>query len=238
MTQQISPEPLRRDTSGRVSRLDELVSAAARVFADRGYERASLQQVADVLGFDKASIYHYVAGKEALLFEVCRDVHAGLTDNVEQTRAEPGTVLDRLRSFVVRHVLLTLRNMPESVVFHRDFDSLSESHRAEILAARNQYAMFVEELVGEGQAVGLIRSDMPARVLAFGTLAAGNYVHRWFRDDHEWSGEAVAGWCADFVIGAIGVASADMTRRVVDAQALGDLLGQLERVVAQLQRYL
>ena len=49
---------LRPAPSGR-RRLSEVVDAAAKVFARRGYHGASTQDIADVLGIRQASLYYY-----------------------------------------------------------------------------------------------------------------------------------------------------------------------------------
>ena len=52
-------------------RADEIIDAAARVFAERGYHGATTQAIADVLGMRQASLYYYFPSKEAALEEVC-----------------------------------------------------------------------------------------------------------------------------------------------------------------------
>ena len=52
-------------------RADEIIDAAARVFAERGYHGTSTQAIADVLGMRQASLYYYFPSKEAALELVC-----------------------------------------------------------------------------------------------------------------------------------------------------------------------
>lgn len=47
-----------------------ILKTAARVFADTGFVRASMSQVAKDCGISKANIYHYYSGKDALLFDI------------------------------------------------------------------------------------------------------------------------------------------------------------------------
>ncbi|TNJ44833.1 TetR/AcrR family transcriptional regulator [Phaeobacter sp. B1627] len=48
----------------------QILGAAARLFAEEGYDRASMTRIAQACGISKANIYHYYDGKEALLFDV------------------------------------------------------------------------------------------------------------------------------------------------------------------------
>jgi AcrR family transcriptional regulator len=49
---------------------DALVEAATEVFARRGYEGASLEEIAETAGFTRGAIYKHFAGKEELFFAV------------------------------------------------------------------------------------------------------------------------------------------------------------------------
>ena len=60
----------RRSTSQR-RRAPQIIEAAARVFAERGFHGATTQDIADVLGIRQASLYYYFSSKEAALELVC-----------------------------------------------------------------------------------------------------------------------------------------------------------------------
>src|SRR2546423_13897044 len=52
------------------ARREELPRIAARLFAERGYQGTSLADLAGALGVQKPSLYHHIASKEDLLWEV------------------------------------------------------------------------------------------------------------------------------------------------------------------------
>src|SRR5256885_16857946 len=54
------------------ARREELTRIAARLFAERGYQGTSLADLAAELGVQKPSLYHHIASKEDLLWEVAR----------------------------------------------------------------------------------------------------------------------------------------------------------------------
>src|SRR4051794_19908483 len=55
------------------ARRQELTRVAARLFAERGYQGTSLADLAEALGMQKASLYHHIASKEDLLWEVAAE---------------------------------------------------------------------------------------------------------------------------------------------------------------------
>ena len=52
-------------------RAPQIIDAAARVFAERGFHGATTQDIANVLGIRQASLYYYFSSKEAALELVC-----------------------------------------------------------------------------------------------------------------------------------------------------------------------
>src|SRR3954468_14169102 len=90
----------------------EVLDAAARVFYERGYANASVQDVADELGILKGSLYHYIETKEDLLSrlpaETPDDAPRILDDVGAATELDP---IDRLRLYVRRQVEFNMDNL-------------------------------------------------------------------------------------------------------------------------------
>jgi len=61
---------LKQDAETYTKRRREIFEAAAQLFKKNGYERTSLNDVAEALDSDRATIYYYVASKKELLHEV------------------------------------------------------------------------------------------------------------------------------------------------------------------------
>lgn len=69
-----------------------ILKTAAKVFADTGYDRAAMSQLAVACGISKASIYHYYSSKETLLFDILKHHLIDLLDSinaVELTGSDP-----------------------------------------------------------------------------------------------------------------------------------------------------
>src|SRR3990167_7500453 len=101
-------------------RLTEVIDAAARVFARRGYHGASTQDIADVLGIRQASLYYYFASKESALEAVCSD---GVEDYAVRALAVlrgQGTASDKVAKLVFHHLSPVVERQDYTVVFHRE----------------------------------------------------------------------------------------------------------------------
>ncbi len=76
------PDPARRDR-----RREEILDAAARVFAERGFAETEVQQVADALGVGKATVYRHFPSKEALFLAALDARMAALDARMEEIRS-------------------------------------------------------------------------------------------------------------------------------------------------------
>src|SRR5687767_4761450 len=74
-----------RKPRDREQRWDEIVEAAANVFYEKGYEGASLQDIASAVGLLKGSIYYYIDTKEDLLFELVMRAQAVWFTTLEES---------------------------------------------------------------------------------------------------------------------------------------------------------
>src|SRR3954469_22815868 len=108
----------------------EVLDAAARVFARRGYANATVEQVAAELGILKGSIYYYVKTKDDLLFGVVQQLMKRSEAVYAEVAAEPD--LDPLERFALclrRAVRLTADNLPSISVYHHDANLLEGTRR-------------------------------------------------------------------------------------------------------------
>ncbi len=170
--------------------IDALLDVAVRVFLRRGYDGASLDQVAAAAGITKASIYYHVDGKEALLkLGVARALDA-LFAVLDEPAAREGRALTRLRHVVRRTVEITVARLPEVALLLRVRGN-TETERW-VLDQRRRFDRLIAEIVAEAQAGGELRRDIDAALatrLLFGML---NSITEWYRPEGGMGGEEIA----------------------------------------------
>ena len=127
----------------------ELTRVAARLFAERGYQGTSLADLADELGMQKPSLYHHIASKEDLLWEVAWEgaeaFHAGL-DGVPA--AAPAT--ERIRLALRAHLAVVAGQLDIATVFVREWRYLEGERRERFVAERRRYEERIRALYREG----------------------------------------------------------------------------------------
>jgi AcrR family transcriptional regulator len=78
-----------------------ILTTAAKVFADTGFARTSMSQVAKDCGISKANIYHYYDSKDGLLFDILDTYLRALRDRIHGLQLDGLTPAEQLKSIVM-----------------------------------------------------------------------------------------------------------------------------------------
>jgi AcrR family transcriptional regulator len=162
------------------ARREELTRIAARLFAEQGYQGTSLADLAEALGVQKASLYHHIASKEDLLWEVAWDgaeaFHAGL-DAVPAS----APAAERIRLALQAHLAVVGQQLDVATVFVREWRYLSDERRARFLVERRRYEERIRELFRAGVEESQLRTDLDVSTAALLFLSAANWAYTWLR---------------------------------------------------------
>ena len=159
--------------------IDSLTDVALRVFAERGYDGASMDDVARAAGITKASIYHHVSGKEALLERGLGRALDALFAILDEPAARDGRAVDRLRHIVERVADTTMQLLPELTVLFR-IHGASKSER-DAVERRRTFDRLVTGIIAQAQRDGDVRRDLEPRLVARLIFGMSNSVVEWYR---------------------------------------------------------
>jgi TetR/AcrR family transcriptional regulator len=155
-----------------------ILSAAARVFADGGYDRTSMATLAGECGVSKALLYHYYASKEALLHDILCSHLEALAAAVEDAPAGPPEA--RLRA-LISALLEAYRDADaEHRLQANALGALPEEAQAELRALlRRLVERFAEAVKAANPALAESPRLKPATMALFGML---NWYYMWGRE--------------------------------------------------------
>ena len=161
-------------------RAAEILAAAAKVFARRGYHGASTQDIADVLRVRQASIYYYFDSKEAALEAVCADGLADFGTRSQTILRGPGTASEKVAKLVFQHLSPALERQDFSLVFLRERRFLPRLARERIRALERRYERIIQNVIEQGVANGEFRADLDPRMATLALLGLGNSAVAWY----------------------------------------------------------
>jgi AcrR family transcriptional regulator len=173
-------------------RRELLLTSAAEVFARQGYRATSLDDIAGMLGVRKASLYHYINGKQDLLLEIYDRLMDRIERDVGPIAEDQSLPADeRLRRMVLAHISVVAEERDMMTVVVREEFELEEPRQSAIIKRKHDYEALFERVVSEGQEDGVFRNLTP-RLVVLGLLGMANWMYQWFRADR-YSADEVAG---------------------------------------------
>ena len=183
---------LRRSAGSPRRRAPEIIEAAARVFAERGYHGASTQDIADVLGIRQASLYYYFPSKEVALEVVCTLGVDEFVDREAAVAAGPGTAAEKIRAIVHAH-LLPMRDRRDFVcVFLRERHHLPDASRKRVGRSSRRLERIIQGVFEAGVRSGEFRENLDCRLATLALLGMCNAAPAWLGKEPDASIERVA----------------------------------------------
>jgi len=176
-----------------------ILSAAARAFAEGGYDRTSMAALAGECGVSKALLYHYYASKEVLLHDILRSHLEALVAVVE---AVPGSgPEDRLRA-LISALLDAYRDADaEHKLQANALAALPEAAQAELRGLqRRLVAIFTQAVKAAHPALAESPRLTPATMALFGML---NWFYMWRREGGPVSREDYASMVATLFLDGV-----------------------------------
>jgi TetR/AcrR family transcriptional regulator, cholesterol catabolism regulator len=195
-----------------VNSRDDLITAATRVFAEKGYSATSLRDIATAAGIQRGSVYHHVASKEELLLQ-------GLLPALEQATIEVESVVNdalaqpapdfaqALRTAIATHLHCLYGNASLEGVKIYLAENLLASHseltpaaKSRLRSMTSRHQANLTRLLQAGISAGTFRPGLDAKLEAYLVLGMCNWVSRWYRADGVWSLDQISEAITDMVV--------------------------------------
>jgi AcrR family transcriptional regulator len=186
----------------------QILETAARLICEKGYDGASIQDIADACGLTKAGLYHHIRSKEHLLLEI---QNYGMDVFEEQVLSQVIAIADpieRLKTCMLKNVLLVTQGWSKEVtIILHEHATLTGEARAQINARKKRYVRFLETSFAEAIRSGRMRPVNPT-VAAFSFLGMVLWIYKWFRPDGEISAEELAAEMKNVLFGGLEIGAA------------------------------
>ena len=168
--------------SNGTSRREELLAVAAKLFAARGYHGTRMDDVADAVGLNKATVYHYYASKSLILW----DIYKSTADFTVDALHDDPTASARETIFNFTRRLLTgiATDLESAAVYFQEGPYITEWFTEEQVAyirkAETTVYEHVRDVIDRGIASGEF-NDCDSHVLALGYIGMTLGAYRWLR---------------------------------------------------------
>ncbi len=175
-------EAERVERSNYDDKLGLILRTAARVFAKKGYHRASIRDISRATGVSLSGLYYYFDSKEELLFLVQDHCFRMVLDNLDEMLIGVRDALRRLRLLVENHLRFFVGNMEETKVLSHEPDALTGEFREKVNDLKRRYTDITGEIIEE---IRPEDSNLDDRVATFALFGMMNWIHTWYRPDRD-----------------------------------------------------
>jgi AcrR family transcriptional regulator len=220
------PRP-QRSTVRRELLFGELLDKAAALFAERGYEATSLQDIATAVGISRPALYHYVTGKEDLLTALVRQASEAPDEAITQIAHRLDvSPLEKVRLLTQLLVRVRATSPGHFRILDRADAVLPTDIREKHLEARRHTLSELTAVIADGINRGDFKAIDPG-LAALAVVGMCNWVAWWYRPGR--------GYDIDTVVDQLAQSAVDMLGAVPGSNAPPDSVASaLERVRREL----
>lgn len=149
-----------------------------------GYAQATLEDVAQEVGLNRATLYYYVGTKQELLVSLLSGPIQQLSDGIEATATLDITPTEKLAK-ALRDYVVTMEERPELFIFLAEniHVVMSGSEADSIQQNADRYGRMMALVVADGRRAGEFRLDVSPELAVLGILGMFNWIYRWFAPD-------------------------------------------------------
>lgn len=171
-------------------RKEVILSKAAWLFREKGYNATSMRDLAEEVGVEAASLYNHINSKSEILQEICFKVANRFMSHIEEVTQRDQPAIQKLDAILRFHIRNMLELYEEVYVSDREWKHLAEPYLFNFQNQRRVYRQRIASIIEEGIQKGEIKQiDAPTAVLII--LHAVSGIESWHRSKKKISGEVL-----------------------------------------------
>lgn len=174
----------RNRTDGRQQRRrDQVMDAAAAVFAEKGFHAATTKDIADRLGLLPGSLYYYFDSKEAALVEICRRRGKAFNARLRAILSGSGGLAAKVRAGIAQHLAHNRVDLVSTIAHSQR--ALPPAATRELKALGRTYEKLWERIFQDAVRRGELERDFDCHAATIALLAICNGAIHWYEKKPE-----------------------------------------------------
>lgn len=193
-----------RDPAQREQQRRSILVAAASVFARKGYEAATMVDIAQEMGVSKGILYYQFRSKQDLIVATRLEASGSAADRLQKIIARDGTAVDRMAAALRDLIDTNFDDFARHVILIPTTHGLDAEHSAMVREIERRYERLLGDLLRQGIADGtFVEADV--RLTTFTLIRAAQSPSIWYRPDGNLSREQVVAGLTDQLMRSITV---------------------------------
>jgi AcrR family transcriptional regulator len=184
-------------------RLSEIIDFATEVFAEKGYEGASMRDLSRLSGISLAGLYYYFESKEKLLYFIQKHTFNTIIGRLRERLASASDPQERIRTFVSNHVEYAVERQKAMKVLSHEDDVLKDGYGAELAGIKREYYRIcvglVEDLVRH-EKLHNTQEAINTRTAVMSLFGTMNWLYTWYNPAVDPSAEQLSQQISDLFL--------------------------------------
>lgn len=185
------PAPRMAESEQSSQKLETILRHAAQVFADKGYEGASIRDISRSSGVSLSGLYYYVKSKQEILYLIQLNTFRTVLAQLQASLRGVRSPAERLRILVHNHLGYFLEHPTEMKVLAHEDDALEGVYRQEVAEIKRKYYAIAVEIFETLQRSPQTRR-LNSRVAVLSLFGMMNWIHTWHRPQRDPQADALS----------------------------------------------
>jgi AcrR family transcriptional regulator len=160
-----------------------VIATAARLFAERGYQATSMQDLTEATELTAGGLYHYIGSKEQLLIRICDELLEPLLEQARAIVAHEAPATEQLHALLRAWLAHVAAHRDHMLVFAQERHVMErEPQWREVRRQRKAFEKILDDVLARAEQQGTMRfADRGLTLLAL--LGMVNHAATWLRAD-------------------------------------------------------
>lgn len=183
-------------------KLQHILRHAAEVFAEKGFEGASIRDISRSSRVSLSGLYYYFESKQKLLYLIQYHAFSSILEELQARLTGIADPEQRLAILIQNHLDYFLRHPVEMKVLSHEAEALEEPYHREVAAIKRRYYELALGLFEELARTGRARSISP-RIAVLGLFGMVNWIYTWHNPKIDPEAAELAGTMAEMFLNGV-----------------------------------
>lgn len=198
----VTPTPASLRQVNHHDKHQEIFSAALHLFQEKGYHGASMQDLADAVGMQKASLYYYIRSKQELLVTVCERGTGAFTQELNEIVSSDSSATEKLRRALECHLVALCEQLELFTVFLREQKFLGDLQKKKLRGEGKHHAELLAVILQQGVSSGEFR-NVNITVTTLAILGMCNWLYEWYSPNGALQPRDIAAMFSELVLNGL-----------------------------------
>ncbi len=168
----------------------QILNIATNIFYRDGYEKASLQEIAEKAGITKAAIYYHFKNKEEILFNLVSTLSDRLVLDLKEINKGKKGPVDQLREMLTKHISYMKQGKASVKILIEDKRFLGKRYAGIIKDKQKEIFIIYRNKLEEIAKIGRLK-EVNITTANFSLFGIMNWLYHWYDSEGELSIEEI-----------------------------------------------